>query len=234
MVLMIRFMLVVLNRLANNGHLFHHLCTKDIAGEMNKRQLILSLALLAVFLYPSLALSGNDAIEADSHFTYKGKPIHPFLVKEFSNWISDNRPPVVTTIDVATAFDTNEYQQDTIEKRGDWWFAKAEEKDGDVVLYEEFGYRWLGKLGNGVHVLETGAGGGGSGFFEDLMFIKFSEGEILWEGKKEKQLLMTITGSYSLGDRYEGKIKVYPGKVVIPASKSQAGGGSGDVELTFP
>jgi len=174
--------------------------------------------------------------ESNENFIYKGKPIHPKLIYEFSNWMSDYRPPVVKTVDITAAYDTNEYQLDEIDKRNNWWFYEEIEKDGDITLYESFGYRWLGKMENGIHVLETGSSGGGSGFFMDLMLIKFSEGEVLWEGKQEKQLLMSIVGTYSLGDRYEGDIKVYPNKVFIPASERNSGGGAieKDVELAFP
>ncbi|MFH1655781.1 MAG: hypothetical protein ABH954_04135 [Candidatus Omnitrophota bacterium] len=198
------------------------------------KKLLLFLLFFIVFVSPLFADGQLD--EANSKFTYKGKPIHPFLVREFSNWLSDNRPPMITTVDITAAFDTNKYQQSTIEKRGDWWFAVEQGMDGDVPFYESFDYRWLGTMANGIQVLETGASGGGSGFFMDLMFIKFSEGEIVWENKKEKQLLMSIVGIYSLGDRYDGDIKVYSDKVFIPASKNQFGGGSIDrvVELKFP
>jgi len=108
--------------------------------------------------------------------------------------------------------------------------------DGDIPLYQAFYYHWLGKLADDTHVLETGSSGGGSGFFMDLMFIRFSEDEIFWEGKKEKQLLMSIVGTHRLGDRYNGDIKVYPDKIFIPASEGQFGGGSidKDIELKFP
>lgn len=196
------------------------------------------LALLLLFLIALITpcMASQQLDEANAKFTYKGKAIHPFLVREFSNWLSDNRPPMITTVDVAAGDDTNKYQHSTIKKREEWWFAEEQEKDGDITLYESFGYHWLGRLANGCHVLEVGSSGGGSGFFMDLMIVKFSEGEILWEGKKEQQLLMSIQGIYSLGDRYEGKIKVYPDKIVIPASEDQRGGGSLEkgVELKFP
>lgn len=202
---------------------------------MNKKQFIFAWVIL-MLLFTASSLASEQLNEANTKFTYKGQPIHPFLVGELSNWLSDNRPPMITTVDVAAAYDTNKYQNSNIKKRGDWWFTEKQEKDGDVTLYESFGYHWLGEMANGIHMLETGSSGGGSGFFMDLMFIKFSEGEIFWEGKKEKQLLMSIVGTYSLGDRYEGKIKVYPDKVFVPAFKDQRGGGSidKDIELKLP
>jgi hypothetical protein len=198
------------------------------------KKLLLSLLVIALLSVPAMASQQLD--EANAKFTYNGKPIYPFVVKEFSNWLSDNRPPMITTVDVAAAFDTNKYQNSKLEMREKWWFAESEEMDGDVRLYESFGYHWIGRLANGVHVLETGSSGGGSGFFMDLMFVKFSDGEIFWENKKEKQLLMSIVGTYSLGDRYEGEIKINGNKVLIPASADQRGGGSieKDIELIWP
>jgi hypothetical protein len=142
---------------------------------------------------------------------------------------------MITTVDIKAAYDTNKYQVSDIARRNDWLFYEKTKMDGDIRLYESFGYKWLGKMKNGVHVLETGSSGGGSGFFMDLMLVKFSEGEILWEGKKEKQYLMSIVGTYILGDRYEGDIKVYPDRVLIPASENQYGGGAieKDIELKF-
>lgn len=173
--------------------------------------------------------------EPSENFTYNGQPIHPKLLYEFSNWLSDNRPPMIITVDVKAAYNTNEYQVSDIVKRNGWLFYEETEMDGNIRLYESFGYNWLGKMENGIHVIETGSSGGGSGFFMDLMLVKFSEGEILWEGKKEKQLLASIVGIYSLGDRYEGDVEVYPDRVFIPASKRQAGGGAmkESIELKF-
>ncbi len=195
-----------------------------------RKYLFVFLFLLAI-VSPCLASPQLD--EANAKFTYQGKPIHPFLLKEFSNWESDCRPPMTVTVDVAAAFESNKYYQDDVKKTEDWWFAQ---KSADDIHYESFEYKWLGKMANGIHVLEVGDSGGGSGTFMDLMFIKFSEGEYPWDNKKAKQLLMTIVGTHGLGDRYEGEIKVFPEKVFIPASTNQQGGGSPekDVELKFP
>ena len=193
------------------------------------------LFLLCVILVTAPVIASEQLIEVNSKFTYKDKPIHPFLIGKFSNWCSDYRPPILTTVDVSAAFDTNQYQLSEIKKQDNWLFSEKEWFDGDVRLYESFHYHWLGKMENDIHVLEVGVNGGGSGFFMDVIFVRFSEDEIMWEEKKEKQLLMSIMGIYSLGDRYDGDIEVYANKVVIPASNDQFGGGAiaKDVELKF-
>ena len=56
---------------------------------------------------PSSAWS--PLVEANNDFTFKGQPIHPGLIREFQNWLSDYRPPITVTLDVGAAYDTNEY-----------------------------------------------------------------------------------------------------------------------------
>lgn len=194
------------------------------------------LFLICMALIGTPLFASEQMDEANASFTYKGKPIHPFLLHEFSNWLSDDRPPMITTVDVAAAFDTNKYQQSTIQLRDGCVFSEKREEDKGVPLYESFDYQRLGRMANGIHVLETTENGGGSGFFMNVMLVRFSEGEIMLENKNEKQLLMSIVGTYRLGDRYEGKVEVFPNRVLIHASPKQFGGGSidEDVELKFP
>lgn len=198
------------------------------------KRCLLFFLLLTVIVTPCMA--GMSLDEANAKFTYKNKPIHPFLLGEFLGWLSDDRPPMVTTVDVAAAFDTNRYPIGEVKWQYGQWMVDREEGEGDFKTHESYGYNWLGKMANNVHVVEIGESGGGSGYFMDLLFVKFSEGDMVWQDKKEKQLLMSIVGTYRLGDRYEGEIKVYPDKVFIPASKNQHGGGSieKDIELKFP
>lgn len=198
------------------------------------KRILLCLLMFSILVTPLMA--SELLSEVNSKFTYKDKPIHPFLIRQFSNWDSDYRPPILKTVDISAAFDTNQYQLIEIKKNNDWYYAEEEEYDGEFRLYESFYYHWLGKMDNGMHVIETGANGGGSGTFMDLMFVRFSEDKIMWDDKQETQLLMSIVGIYSLGDRYDGDIKVCSNKVVIPASNGQFGGGAIDkeVELKFP
>lgn len=93
--------------------------------------------LLIIILSFCVISYGEDQASIDSYlneintnFTYKEQPIHPKLIYEFSNWLSDNRPSMVTTVDVIASFGTNEYQLDEIGKKGYWYFYTEVE---DVV-----------------------------------------------------------------------------------------------------
>ena len=182
------------------------------------------------------AFAGPELDELNAKFAYKGKPIHPFLVGKLINTLADDRPPMVVSVDVAAAFDSNEYPNSEVKRQYGQWMAERTKIDGDMREYESWGYDWLGKMAGDVHVVEIGTSGGGSGYFMDLLFIKFSEGAISKDGKPQKQILMSVVKTFTLGDRYEGDIKVLPNKVIVPPSKNQHGGGSIDkvTELTIP
>ncbi len=120
------------------------------------------LLVICALLVTTPLMASTQLDEANANFAYEGKPIHPFLVQEFSSWLSDKRPPVITTVDVTASFDTNKYKQSDIQKREKWIFAERKETDGDFESYESFDYRWLGRMANNVHALEVGASGGGS------------------------------------------------------------------------
>jgi hypothetical protein len=160
-------------------------------------------------------------LEANANFTYQGVSIHPKLVQKFASWESDKSVPKVIMVDVAAAFDTNEY-------------FSAERYEDKRVCYDVdsgfFCYEWLGKLANGLHVLRIYDNGGGSGTFQTLFFVKFDKGEGYTEdGKKYERLLMSIVRQYTLGDRDDGEIKVLGDRVVVDRSKHR----DQDVTLTF-
>jgi len=172
--------------------------------------------LVLVAVLPLLAQTNIEKAlnEANATFTYDGKPIHPGLVKEFASWISDPGMPTTVSVDVS-AEHGNEYFEDEMKRQ----------KDGSVILQKEneqeyFYYKWLGRLNNGVHVLRVADGGGGSGVFEDLFFVRFDKGEgFTPDGKKYDRLLMTVVRYFPLGDRDDAEIKVLLDRVVVGTSK---------------
>lgn len=186
---------------------------------MNKKQFIVVSTIISVFLLYSLASAGNNIdnaiLEADSYFTYNKQPIHPGLVAEFNPWVSDTWKPMTVSVDVSAAYGTNEYFEDDakVKENGYVYLQKKEEE-------EYFYYKWLGKLNNGLHILEVGEGGGGSGIFKALFIVKFEKGfGFTPEGQKYGRLLMSIVRNENLGDGDNGKITVLPDRVILGKSQ---------------
>ena len=185
------------------------------------RKLFLAAIFCSLFCCPNVSAvePKSNLAEADASFTYKGKPIHPGLVQEFSSWISDPGLPTTITVDISAPH-RNEYSADvTVDGKSICMDTEDGDgkKDGGYFCYEH-----LGKLANGLHVLKTSASGGGSGVFQDLFFVKFAKGEgYAEEGKKYKRLLMSIVRQYTFREGDDGKIKVLPDKVVIGNSQNR-------------
>jgi hypothetical protein len=118
--------------------------------------------------------TSKDLTDAVRRFKYRGKWIHPDLVREMDPWISDPAASIVLAVDVAAAHDTNRYFAEVVAKE-----HGAEVKDGadgdagKAAPAGYFGYESIGVLENGTHVLETYSSGGGSGVFKSLLFVTF-------------------------------------------------------------
>ena len=153
--------------------------------------------------------------EANQYFTYNTTPIHPFLIKEFEVWLSDDCPPIIVSVDViAAAKARNEYYTDIVSINGRQ--VRAE----NINSNEYYQYEWLGRLPNGIHVIETTDYGGGSGIFRNLLFLKFATDKAYDpNGTTYKRLLMTVVRVFPLGDRDDGNIEVLAEKVIVSASK---------------
>ena len=142
--------------------------------------------------------------EANNDFTFKGRPIHPGLIKEFQNWLSDYRPPITVTLDVGAAYDTNEYAD-----------AVTPASDGGVSVIlgdggERFSYRRLGRLQNGVHVLHIREKSAGTGIFQSLTFVRFHLGSGFDRDGIEpsQRLLMSVVRVYAIVGRKPPDIRI--------------------------
>jgi len=122
--------------------------------------------------------------EANRSFTYRGKPIHPKLIRAFQCWDSDLNP-VTVAVDVSAAFDSNEYSDTT--EVSDGWVSFSDEEG-------RYGYRWTGfNKKAGVHVLESVSSGSGSYAAESTLWVKFELGQSIYpDGKPYDQLILRL------------------------------------------
>lgn len=186
------------------------------------------------FGYKELKLK-KALIEANDKFTFMGKPIHPGIIGEFINFVSDGGASIINTIDISSAMGTNEYYHPVkIVKTAPHDESKSVYPDDDskfdiqyriTTKENSIGYVWLGKLKNGLHVVylsESFRPSGGTMVREFLIFVTFEVGQSYKpDGKLHNQLLMSIKRKYPLGDRPYPMIKVFKdsNKVIILESR---------------
>jgi hypothetical protein len=114
-----------------------------------------------------------DFEAADTGFRYKDQMINPRLVELFEGWISDSGLPVVTAADIAAAYKTNEFYDEEVyyEKTG----AGYLENVGDGIEPRYIYYTWMGRLPNGLHVVDfISSGAGGTLVSETIFLFRFS------------------------------------------------------------
>ncbi len=171
---------------------------------------VLLLAVVAV----AAPFGGGPGLADVEGFTFRGEPIHPKLVREFEAWLSDDTPPITTAVDIAAAFDTNEYSE------------KVETTAGGFVRFTEgdgwYGYKPLGQMEDGTHVLHAEANGGGSGVFTNLVFVRLDEDKAVTPtGSSYTRVIMSVVGRFVLGDRDDASIDVLADRVVVGSSRNR-------------
>jgi hypothetical protein len=192
--------------------------------------------LLFLFLIGCPAFAGKfkeplapEITEAIKSFHFRGAWVHPKIVKEFMPYLSDHENPLVVSIDLGAAAGTNRYFG-AVKLIGpehpSWESEEKEEK-------ESFSYRWIGKLKNGMHVLQTEEWGGGSGTFMSVAVFELREATAVGEdGKPYRQLLLTIKRVHGLGDRVTPTFKINGNEVSVHVDASR-GAKAHDFKLQF-
>jgi hypothetical protein len=102
-------------------------------------------------LHPRLA-------ELSHGFTFYSKPVPPRLIEQFNSWLSDGTDPIIITVDLAQAFESNRFDSEPVTERKSGEFSVANPGEGAF-----FSYEWFGTVRPNVHVLRITDYGGGTG-----------------------------------------------------------------------
>lgn len=146
--------------------------------------------------------------ELNNKFTYRGKPVHPRAIQDLVSWVADPLPGPVA-IDVEGTYDTNRYFGEFHKRENGVVFIDLEQP----ILKQKgwFGYRYIGRLANGFHVLQTYDNGGGTGVFGSVLLLEcVIDFEYKIDGSRRKFLSLKRRGEFGIGDRYSGEITVKP------------------------
>jgi hypothetical protein len=157
--------------------------------------------------------------QAGPGFVFNGKPIHPGCLSEMRAFLSDSLPANVAVDLEGCGYGTNRHFGNVTTEKGlvSW---KEEGKDEGHNGPPTFGYRYLGVLANGVHVVQTFESGGGSGIFESLLLLRFENDRAFEEDHYRPRPLLKLVGERSLGDRAETEIHLKGNEITIRAGKS--------------
>ncbi|MEQ9618506.1 MAG: hypothetical protein RIG61_04970 [Deltaproteobacteria bacterium] len=159
--------------------------------------------------------------EADESFYFDGKAIHPGCVRRFNVGLADSPPPVVRSVDVAACVSSNE-NYEPFKTSDDGYVSYEYDLDEGEKGY--FAYRYLGKTGSGLHVLDTRSNEGGTMVAMTVFLIDFNTGNYLTfseeaKGKKDERLIMSCTGQITRGDRDTGTVMLEGNELTLGASQ---------------
>jgi uncharacterized protein len=154
--------------------------------------------------------------------------VNPRIIRDLTTWESDHGDQIVA-INLGDSQTSNRFFGDTLTKPGPApkrpyvYFQSKSDESGPID--NEFGYAYVGQTASGIHVLHTKSWGGGSGVFEELLFVTIEPDVALSEPgswkktmllrRERKRLLLRKLGSFGLGDRWNGKAEVKSGDLVL-------------------
>lgn len=153
---------------------------------------------------------------ANNHFSVDGKPINPLIIKDFSSLLSDMHNQVVG-INLLNSQNSNRYFNDgydlTLSQKSDLFAVKVAHPEQDCEGCM-FSYETVGKTENGIWVVFTAESTGGSGVFQNLMFVKLSLRKGYAESKDDtlsptdNQVIIEKLYEMPLGDRARTDIQL--------------------------
>lgn len=141
---------------------------------------------------------------------WDGKAVHPGCLRELTTGLADAQP-VAMAIDLESCRRSNRYARSSYALDGNllrWHHPQPGSR-------EYFQYEYLGALASGIHVVRVAEGGGGSGVFQSLLFLRMGTTSRLDEGQRRQGPVLTLAGFQTLGDRAQATVELKGRDVVI-------------------
>lgn len=173
--------------------------------------------------------SANAAInEVRQSFTLDGKPIPPEIFRDLGDGDIADGMSILVTVDLKAAIGSNRYYED-INKSGKWIEQKKANKDV-ANGSEASAYNYIGSTANKLLIVVTSYNGGGSGTFYTLHILDLAPGKAFDpDGKVYDRLNLTTVREVTLGDRWQGDVKISGNSIVIQTTKNSQSDASGKV-----
>lgn len=162
---------------------------------------------------------------AQQYFIIEGQPINPMIIKDLSTWISDGGDQVVA-INLLDSQTSNKYFHNPSKNRKTGKYFSVEVPPSSKEEHS-FSYALEGVTDNGVFIIQTTEwGGGGTGVFPSLLFVRIRR-EMGFGGIKNgkldlnhQRILIEKLGELPLGDRVRAIVKVQGNTVTIDSEQN--------------
>lgn len=156
-----------------------------------------------------LAGCGVPTAKVQNSFTFGGRPIHPMSVEPLVGDLA-NEQPIIAAVDLEGSAQ-NASNRAAIKAEA----GRITARDGDGFVE----YRHIGTTRNGLHILVVMVDGGGSGVFEDVLWVKLVRDTVWEDGKKRDRTMLVRMGQFPLGDRDDGVVILNGAKLSIGKSR---------------
>ena len=208
--------------------------------------------LVVVFSAASLAGCGGSSsakqskqvdprvTEAQTHFTYKGKPIPPFFLADFcggpdvGDFWTRGMGSRICAVDVAGLFydDSDGSYSGCAFERGEW--VRLDLPNGGDEGPRGAGwfyYRFMGTTPSGTTVLEYVGNTGGSGTIPGVVFLRFELETVGYtQTDKSDRLVMRFLGEQSWGDRVYRDVKLIGNELRLGPESTDIPGAKDSIE----
>jgi hypothetical protein len=163
---------------------------------------------LVAFAALSALLAGKSPTTAPT-FSLAGRPIHPLSILPLVGDLADEQPRIAA-VDLEGSARSATNRVGINNAKG---VATAQDGDGYV------GYRHLGETPGGLHVLVVFVNGGGSGTFKTALWVKLIRDRVSEDGRSRDRTTLVKVGSFTLGDRDDGDVRLDGTKLFIGKSR---------------
>ena len=191
---------------------------------------------LALCIALALAVSMKAGKDEKSTVYFDREPyINPKVLQDMTASLSDTGDQVIA-VDILRSQNSNRYFCQTK--------TRKTERTSPFIYYEEgqerFGYRYIGKTSSGIDIIQTTSSGSGSGIFHTLVFMVIESGKYLSFDQERSiadftadRLILEKLGSISLGDRFDGDVRIDGESLYIRQGKGGHSGNTVEEKIIF-
>ena len=173
------------------------------------------LIVVLIFLLVPAQASSKWIAGMAKDFTHKGKTIHPKLFLKFNPWVSDGGPGPVIAVDLTAQVEGNGNQFFADVKNDSGLISCTYRLDGYPDREGYAAYRYIGRLENGLFVVQTYDRSGGTAVWQNVLLLRMIVTTRYDEDQKKPALVAFLYRTIDMMERSSDKVSLSGNKVLF-------------------